>query len=981
QLRMASCYLDALREPAASLRELELVLHDSPDYKPALDLAERILIAPNAQAPDRRAALRYLREYHVRNQQPHEVVRVLELALGFSVTEERRALLRELVERSVDLRDDARAVTHQASLLVLEPLPQERDALRALTERTRSYEPYAKALADAAEVCTEPNLRVSLWFEAGRVYEETLAQVDLAIDFYYRVFRAAGSPDSTISAGRRLLALLERTERERDTLDVLLRLAELEPVLAVRKTLHGKVAQLAERLGELDRARKAWSTRVDDDANDLEALTALISAAERDHDHASLANLLRKRTRVPGAAHQRRSDLVWLARIYDERLQDLASAIEAWRELRAGFGDDPAAVSALTELLGRAGRWDELAEVLRQATEGEVHRFTELQSQLGDAYRLRLEKPELAAVCYRSALQADPRHPSARAGQNALLSVPACRALAVASLHEAFRLTGEWEAALTLLEVRLEIAEDDAARAQLWIAAAREREQLGHDPTRALECYRRAFTLAPNDRDTEREIRRLAGQLDRWDAVVSAYRETIATFVSPTPRVAELRFEEGQTLETRLGDRAQALEAYAHAAQLAPEREVFSSAAARLAAELAQWDRAARELLAWAATKDGSDDTQPPFAMIETIAAQKQAWDPWCHGLELGLRDAKLELRPARKRELLRYLARLQRDQRGDLAAGEAALLRAIEHGEPDLTTLQELAATQRTLKSSGLLATLRKLIELERHNLDTLWEAAELAPDTREALALFEALYDRAVSLWRRAQAPTGQRTAQASAAFAIERMVALQRKQKEPERALQLLNEATRLPFEPETASAFLRDAAALALELPRAAERAIPLYRELLARDPSDARAVSALAKLYAQVDWLPELLALRRHELNLDPKGGDRLELRLEIVRLLGELVARGDRLSLLTQNLSDDPGHKSSLDALNQHLRDKGEFAELTRLFEAQARILAGNGQRPRAAWLWREVASLREHELRDARTALAAYRELHELDP
>ncbi|MEY4581893.1 MAG: hypothetical protein RL701_6596, partial [Pseudomonadota bacterium] len=40
QLRMASCYLDALREPAASLRELELVLHDSPDYKPALDLAE-----------------------------------------------------------------------------------------------------------------------------------------------------------------------------------------------------------------------------------------------------------------------------------------------------------------------------------------------------------------------------------------------------------------------------------------------------------------------------------------------------------------------------------------------------------------------------------------------------------------------------------------------------------------------------------------------------------------------------------------------------------------------------------------------------------------------------------------------------------------------------------------------------------------------------------------------------------------------------
>ena len=978
-LRMASCYLDALQDPSGAMRDLEHVLVEAPDYQPALELAERILAAPNTTGTERTNALRYLREHFLRKQQPHEVVRVLELALSLTPQAERRGLLRELVERLLDLREDARAASYQAQLLVLDPLPPERDALRALTERTRSYEQYAVALVDAAAACQEPNLRVELLMEAARLREETLGDVGTAIEYYGQVFRADASAAVTIESGRNLLRLLSETDRERETLDVLARMSQIEPVDAARKALLGRLAQLAEKLGDHERAREAWSLRVGNDSNDLEALEALIQAATREQDYTTLAKLLRQRTESPGAAHQRRDDLAQLARIYDENLQDLETAIATWRELRQDYGEDDAAVSALTVLLSRAERWDELADILREAAQSEVQHFTELQTNLGDAYRTRLGKPELAVLRYRSVLQVDPAHAAARAGQTALLSVPECRAIAVASLSEAYRQTGEWQMELSLLETRLLTTESEDKRAELLLSAAREWENLGQDSERALECYRRAFTLAPNDRETEREIRRLAAQLDRWDVVVAAYRETLATITQPTPRMAELRFEEAQILETRLGDKNGALEAYAQAAAIVPQREQFASAAARVAAEQQQWSRAARELTLSAAAKGGMEDV--PFEAIDRQAEAANAVHAFCEGLDACLNDTGLQLSASLRRSLLRYLAALQRDKQNDLRAAESAYERALLLDERDHETLQALCATQRALGSAGLLPTLRNLAELERDNLDPLWEAALLAHSSSEQHAVLDALYQRAAALWRRGRAPSGLRNVADACAFAIERTCQLYHAEGQPERALALLIDATRLPFDAAAHSRFMHEAAALALKLPGAAAHAISLYQEILQHEPSDHEAIGALATLYAQADRLPELLALRRHELTLDPKGPARLALRLEIVRLLGDIEARGDRKSALHENLAEQPGHRASLDALSELLRQRGQFAELVEVFEAQARTLTSHGHRAQAASLWREIAELRERELSDPRAALLAHREVHELEP
>jgi tetratricopeptide (TPR) repeat protein len=980
--RMAVCYVDSLRDYAAALGEIEKLRKDAPEYKPALELLERILGSETAAPAERKSALLQLKEHFQRSSKPNDVVRVLERGLSFADPVERRVLLRELVQRALDLRDDERAFTHQAALLVLEPSTHERDALRTLAERTRDFERYVGALVEAARQSREPLMKAELSMEAARLREEQLGQLPEAIALYREVFDAAVSADSSIAAGRRLVKLLEQTDRENETLDVLSRMSELEPVEAVRKTMLGKVAQLAEKLGDKERARRAWRSRVGDDGSDVEALDALVAAAARDEDYAGLAKLLRQRMKVAVSVQARRADLVWLARISDEKLRDLETAILTWRQVHELHPDDSEAVGALTDLLSRAERWPELAEVLSRAAQDEMARFTALQTQLGDAYRTRLGKPDLAVLRYRTALQVDPRNPGARAGQITLISHEACRPIAVASLAEAYKQTDEWQHTVALLEPRLAAATSSSRRAEILTETAQLFEHQGKDPEQALECYRRAFALSPDDRATEREIRRLAETLGEWLAVVSAYRETIASFPKTTPRVAELRYEEGQVFETRVQDREAALEAYVEAARISPDRVEFASAAARVAGQLGQFRTAAEQAVAHMVVK--AAPSEPLFRTLERVATEVQGYDALCIALSEVTVGQASSLPAAVSRELFARVATMHREQRNDPRAAESALLRGLRAEPGHRPTLLALAEVQRSDPGPALVTTLRSLAEGEDEQLDALSEAAEVCVehvrDKRQLGATLEALYQRALGLWRRGKKATGKRDAPTAVAWSVDKLVAFYKDQNDPGRALVLLTEAAALPFEAAQRARLLHQAAALAMGPVGEPERAIDLYRDLLAHDPRDTNAMVALGQLFTAGERWPELLMLRRHELALASDLERKLALRLEIARLVGELETRGDRVGVLQANLAERAGHKPSLDSLNALLRQKGQHAELCTIFDQQARGLRDMGRGPEAAWLFRQVAELRERALHDVQGALAAYRELHALE-
>jgi tetratricopeptide (TPR) repeat protein len=982
RVRMASTLLDKLGRPADALVQAKLVLETAADYKAAHDVLEQVLGASGANAEQRREALALLKAHYEKKKKPAEVVRVLGVSLAFAAGQERVATLRELVERLVDAGEEAEAMRHQAALLLLEPMPSERDTLRALAERTRDYAAYAAALVAAADADAPAQIATDLRMEAARIQEDELSDPAAAIALYQRVFGGEAARELLVQAGRKLIKLLEGTEREPETLEVLGRMSDLEPEESLRKAILGKVARLAEKLGDVDRARQAWQARVGTNTDDVEALDALISSARGAQDWPALIAHLQKRIAAPGAAERRREDMVWLAKIFDEKLGSLDAAIEIWQTILTGFGEDMETVSALTQLYSRAERWQELAKVLNQAARHEVARFTELQTRLGDAYRERLGEPERAVNCYRSALQVDPTNAQARAGQTALLDSETCRAEALDSLAEAYQSTDEWQQTLALLEARLELAEGTQC-AEILIEAAELHEQRSGDVAQALACYSRAFTYIPDDRAAEREIRRLAEQLGNWNAVVLAYRETIASFERPTPRVAELRRDEGRMLEERLGDREGALTAYQAAAAIAPERLELAQEAVRLSAQLGYWEIAAGVALACMSRRERLEPSL--IGLLEAAATAPEAALKLGAALSAVLETGAEGLGPAHVRSLHVQIARWYEERCGDSARAIEALLSACTADPGHEPTLRTLAGLQRKKPSAALVQSLLELAELDRGNLDARLDAAQAAlgvlDDPAAVNDVVQSLYDLAALMFKQQRAASGKHSAEHCLRWALDLLAQRYLDGGAERRALELLSEAALMPFDRDTVQAYRHQAAQIADQRLHDSLRAIALYRDVLQVDGRDEAARNRLAALYQAGDRLPELLMLRRLELEHVKDPARRLELRLEVSRILGEMEAREGRVQSLEANLEELPGHAPTIEALATLLGDRGQYAELGAILGGQARRLGRDGQRTQAAELWRRAAELYRVQLRDADSAIRAYESLHELDP
>lgn len=981
RLKMAACYLERLSDTGRALQQAKLVLTEAPEYRPAFETVEAVLATSTAPAADRAASLALLKEHYIKAGARADVVRVMEVSLDFLALDERKASLRELVSRLLDLGKDAQALPHQASLLTLDPMPQERQTLRNLAERVRDFEAYQRALFEAGEGASG-RVQLELWLEGSRTLEQELGDRERAIDGYRRVFEAPDGDGLAVEAGRRLLVLLGETDREPETLDVLTRMSEMEPDADRRRRVLGQVAGLAERLGDGAAAERAWQARVGNDGTDVEALSALIEASQARGDHGQLAMLLRKRLKASGPGSGSRADMVRLAGVLADQLGDLDGAVELWTEVGATYGEDQETVTALTDILSRANRWPELAEVLEQAAARETQRFTQLQSQLGDAFRAHLERPRDATERYKSTIQVDPSHAAAREGLQALVEDENCRGAAADALAAAFQRTGHWRLLVELLDARLAEEHEPAGKARLLVEAAELYEERGRDHGAALDCYRRAFALSPDDRVTESHIRRLAERLERWEAVVEAYRETIECFEAPAPRSAELRFQEGLVLRDQLASPDAALAAFAEAANVCPERVDFAAATVALACETGHPEQASERLLASTVAKGRVD---PEIAAaVEESAVKGGAMSALCEQVMASLGAGDHELSGAQRRALYVLVAGWCQRHCDDAAGGEAALVRAVKSDPSDLPTLRELAAAQRAQPGGALIGTLLRIADLDLGNLDALFEAAQVAAEhvaiPEQRMLVIGRLHAAATSLFTQGREATGTCDAQDAVIWALDHLVRLHREHGEPEQALRLLTDAVGLPFDAEAVQGLRHQAAELATEVGEE-QRAIELLRDILRIDARDRIAIERLAASYRSQDRLPELLLLRHHQLGLDPEPAHRLELRLQVVDLLREIEERGGRVASLQANLDEEPGHPASLAALSELLRSQGRQRDLATTLEAQAERLVAAGQVRQGADLWRQTAELCESETGELERAVAAYEKLHEVAP
>jgi tetratricopeptide (TPR) repeat protein len=973
--QIAACLLDRLGSPAEALDEALHLMADGGAEDPAAAVAilERVFAFPGCAAAVRNKALCELRRHYAQSSKPSDIIRVLTIALSSAEPADRVTLHREIAELLIGEARDAEALDHYAELLVLDPFGDTALVrLRDLGRRTGQLDRYAASLARAADavVAVTPGAAraVTLLSEAARVRADELADPAGANDLYQRIFHTTGVDDATmLEVCRRLDGLLSGTELRAARLEVVERRATLEPV-DERRRLRAEAAVLADALGDADRALASWERVLADDASDREAHQAVIAILEREQRWVPLIDALVRSADAPGAEDAARGDRVRAARVQEERLGAHDAAVVAWRDIEARFGQSEETIDALAVLLGTASRWDELAAVLERGLELTLDgaRRQGLLQQLGDLYRVRSGQPARALDCYLGVLAEVPAHAGALAGTRALLEDPTCRSQATELLLQAFEQTGDWEGRLSLLEQRLEAAKGAPAQTRLLLEAADLHEERAGDPAAALADIARAMPLAPEDTALEARLARLAEATGDHAAAARALEAAVLTVPSPE-RAAALHFNRGTVLDERLGDPEGALAAYLAGLTLVPARADLAAAAVRTATRKGAWDVAAQTVIASARARGECDPTL--LALIEE-AAEPDGWQAATDALAAAV-DADASLDTGVAAELLRAVAVWHRDRRHDAPAAEAVLLRALARSGGSIDTLEMLAGVQRPAPGKPLVDTLLMLASAGRNVLASLHEASKVAVDILGEAPLARSILER---LLAEASARLDDAGASPSppelASFAIEKLVRLAQAEGDADRAVRILVDAAGLALGAAASRERLFAAATIAEEQLGDADRAVVLYRRVLADNPADAPAIARLSGIFEAKGSVGDLLSLRRHELGLASDLPSKIALRLAIAGLLGRSGDRAGRLAVLRDNLADAPGHAASLEELAALLESESQHDDLARVFEDQAELLEGRDEPAHAAELWTRASEIAEARLADTARAL-----------
>jgi tetratricopeptide (TPR) repeat protein len=940
----------------------------------------------------------------------------------------RRDLLEDAALAAKDLASDsARAMAYYEALWAIRPEPRIRAALERLFERHGRHRGLVDLLAaelpaHTGEAAQKLRARIAqLWLDGVGDVEQAVIVVEQMLDLepereeafelLERVMqRTAAAPPETREARRRAAARLKDRYHAAGRADDLVRVLEIDLDAAATP------AERAERLRQIVRLRLE---SLHDEAGAFEGTAALLAlepgVAEHRAELARLAEKLGKPARLAEALASAAAAAEGAARVelyaqaadvYLDRLGDTERAIELYKSiLAATTGADPAALAAarkLDRLLAAQERSAERAEVLERLAAIEPDRAAR-----------RAARQELSITAW----QEGDHDRAIRSLRAALADDPEDRE-AEKSLAGVLEDAGRWDELVALLSARAERGGDEARPDRVRVA--RLYEGVLDDPARAIEAWSALRAAYGADAESSDALAGLYERTGRF-ADLTALLEGEATSAEDPARAAELWRHIGDVHRARTGNLDEAVAAYDLALEQRPGDEgarrgleallgaldLGAEATKRtLAAAVSSLLRvygaaddfaSAVELLEPRLAAAGSDAERvailtetatllerrigdagracdavlraftvaPSEALAARLARLADAADRWegiAAALAGGLADRE-DVPRAALRDLFHRVARWQAG-RGETAAAEASLTRALAIDPGNVELLEALANVQRGAPGRALVTTLLALAEARGGDLDAHREAVEITEGAAADPALAR---DLAEKLLARAAADFSREGANAAASWALGALLRLSQHEGPAAMAALYLRGAT-LPFEAAERRR-LRLAAAELLE----GDAARSVYEELFAEAPGDALVAERLDAIYRDLGRRDARIAMRVKQIAGATEEALRLALRFDLASLRAEDGDRDGAIAALRENL-EAGFHAPSMERLAELYEAGGHDEDLVALCEERAGAAASAGDREGAAALWTKAARLAEDKLRDEARAIAALR-------
>lgn len=971
RLYLGRLYLEQLLVPDRALHHIDAILKSRPDDADARELAERML-----EIGSLRLATAVLLEgvYEARDE-IRPLVRMLEIRLESSKeTEERRDLLRRIGElRDERLHDDAGAFDALAQLCPM--VPDDGGVRERLTEigrRLNRNDKVCQVLTSTAEAADNKATLAEILMQVAALLEGPLGDTAKAEEVYRQLLGVDPDDVGIVVPAARALSRLQVARGAHDALAETLEIeAKLEESLEARKSLYERLGDLYEtNLGDPKKAIRAWRTRLTEDDSDEAALTALERLYEHEKAHSDLVDVLMRREAVATDSGERKRALVKAANILSNELDDEARAAAAWRNVLDSFGADRAAHAALAKLHERAGRHQDLADVLEadlalaESQEDQI----ELYRRLGDVRRLHLKEVDAAIDSYRFALNLDPNDQKTRAALESMLEDPDARGSVTELLHPLYEADGDAEKLLKILDIEAEVAETPGEKIERIEKARATCESALEDPKRAYEYARRAMKAAAQDESAAKQmetLERLTAATESWQGTAELYRSVEGDVLDGDVQ-HEMLVRIGQIHDEKLGQAAVAIDYYKRALEGRPG------------------DR--RVLLALEALHAKTDDHK---ALLDILEKREDAAESDDERKDLMFRRAAI-LRdklgdPGRAIEELQSIIELDVDPR---AASELSALYTSEKRFSDLVVLYErMLETSKEADAAKLRVKIARIAREELLDSPRAFDELEAAlgddAGSREAIEELESILGKAPDEPQGFRAPrasttTESRDALAERARAAEMLEPVYRKQALWSKVQHAIEARLVASEEPAERAELLKKLAMLLEEQLDDYAAAMEANAELLHEDIGD-RAVwgelERLAKASESERRLAEIYARELANVEIDDATS------AELAKRTGQLFAQvGEDQRVLEwyrRAHKFEPDDRELYDAIEQLLIKHERHDERATLMKGALDYREGAEK----SALLHQLATLEEEKLDRVDDAIETYKSALDVDP
>lgn len=1010
---------------------LEVLLSSAPPEQ-RLDRIQEIAILREALGQTSLAFAARLRAFNEFPQAPSVIEELERLAADSGSFEEVAAAYEDQLERGVkepvagDLWRrlaaiyDGRLKRYDLAVRALEEVsrrdPYNKDVLESIARihrRTGAHRDLALIMRRQVAAETNASSQINLLFELGHLAEETLSDKALAAQAYREVLDRRPENGNALKLLGKVLTEMERwpelaqhIEREiqladarnavEEASDLRVRLGRLKftrlddprGALDVYQSVLTRRAGHAGAVGALEEMARSESPLRGAAASALEPVFAGVG------DHLKQVQMLEARASVEPVPQERAALLRRIAETYAGSMQNaelaFVYAVRALQELP----DDPRSLELSLSLVEPAGTAEELVEVLADiapkasdAARGELYRaLARLQARMGE------DAEALAA--WRKVMEVRPTDEEALESVGRLLTSE-----------------GKPTELLEVLRRQLAMAEDPARRAVVLFQIGVLQEDQLKDNLGALATFRRLMELKPDDAGALARMESLCQKQERWPELADVLAKRIA--LMPPEQGLELKFRLATVRETKLLDKTGALALYGEVLSLQANH---AGAVARMEAWVTREPQnlLAVETLLRAFRASGdiaklaqfieirvgvSTDAFEKKALLGELATLRETQGEAELAFLALFRAFKEDPNDGELRRRLESATDASNTYDELVAAYEESLPRVAEAAdaaevclklgqmletrlrEPEraITYYERARSLHASVQEKALLALDRLYVELEA------W--LELAGVLEQLAAGATAPADKVGFLFRLGQIFQERLDSLDRAASAYEQILTIDANHLASARLLEGLYEAAGandklyaiLQHEMERVAGpekerVLGKMAQVSDEGLEDLGRSIELYRELLAKNPRNEQAFSALEGLLERAERPEELRTLLADRLaqTLDPREVVRLNERLGrvVYRLLKQPEAA---VPYFKAALDRDPRHRGVLDTLRELYEETQQREELVsvlrRLVPLQESSEGVKALRLRLAEVLAEM-NRREEALDAARRAL-----------